>query len=145
MCFFSPKRITPPSSPPRRSFVSRSSRLDRGRTRSSTAIIICWSTARHTIPSRMKPWLYTEPSTLQLELPRPYRDYIAWLGQQGLSQAESFWRELLHGFDAPTVLSVDRSPGGLPSQDETTIYFRLPAEITDALRAQARKQGLTLN
>src|SRR6185369_12925460 len=82
---------------------------------------------------------------LQLEMPRPYRDYIAWLGQQDLSQAEGFWRQLLHGFNSPTVLGVDQSPASLPSQDETTIYFRLPAEITNALRTQARQQGLTLN
>ncbi|HEY3582016.1 MAG TPA: condensation domain-containing protein, partial [Pyrinomonadaceae bacterium] len=82
---------------------------------------------------------------LHLEMPRPYRDYIAWLGQQDLSQAESFWRQLLQGFNSPTVLGVDQSPSSLPSQDETTIYFRLPVEITNALRTQARRQGLTLN
>ncbi|HYY15781.1 MAG TPA: condensation domain-containing protein, partial [Gammaproteobacteria bacterium] len=29
----------------------------------------------------------------RLERPRPYRDYIAWLQQQDLAQAEGFWRE----------------------------------------------------
>jgi NRPS condensation-like uncharacterized protein len=88
---------------------------------------------------------YRQGQELHVEQPRPYRDYIAWLGQQDLSKAESFWRQLLQGFNSPTVLSVDQSPGGLPSQDEKTIYFRLPAEITNALRTQARQRGLTLN
>jgi hypothetical protein len=37
---------------------------------------------------------------------RPYRDYIAWLQRQDLSRAESFWRDYLQGFDAPTPLGV---------------------------------------
>jgi hypothetical protein len=88
---------------------------------------------------------YRKGEELRLEQPRPYRDYIAWLAQQDLSKAESYWRQLLQGFRSPTVLSVDQSPGSLPSQDEKTIYFRLPARITDALRTQARQRGLTLN
>uniref|UniRef100_UPI001CFC7AD8 non-ribosomal peptide synthetase n=1 Tax=Microseira wollei TaxID=467598 RepID=UPI001CFC7AD8 len=36
---------------------------------------------------------------------RPYGDYIAWLQQQDLSVAETFWRQLLKGFTAPTMLN----------------------------------------
>src|SRR5438105_12656217 len=44
-----------------------------------------------------------------IEVPprRPYRDYISWLHQQDLSQAERFWREALKGFRAPTRLNVE--------------------------------------
>ena len=41
---------------------------------------------------------------LYLPQPRPYQDYIAWLKQQDLSQAETFWRLMLNGFSAPTPL-----------------------------------------
>jgi hypothetical protein len=43
---------------------------------------------------------------LELSRPRPYRDFIAWLGQQNLADAEAFWRETLKGFAKPTALGV---------------------------------------
>ena len=43
---------------------------------------------------------------LQLKRPRSYRDYIAWLQQQDLAKAESFWRQTLQGFTTPTSLVV---------------------------------------
>jgi len=43
---------------------------------------------------------------LQLKRPRSYRDYIAWLQQQDLAEAESFWRQTLQGFTTPTSLVV---------------------------------------
>ena len=42
---------------------------------------------------------------LHLDVSRPYGDYIAWLQQQDLSQAEAFWRQTLKGFTTPTVLN----------------------------------------
>jgi len=45
---------------------------------------------------------------LHLQQRRPYRDYISWLQQQDLSQAERFWRQALKGFSAPTRLKVAR-------------------------------------
>ncbi|MGB3208777.1 MAG: condensation domain-containing protein, partial [Crinalium sp.] len=46
---------------------------------------------------------------LSLPRPRPYRDYIAWLHQQKLSQAEAFWREKLIGFGSPTTLKITQN------------------------------------
>ena len=40
--------------------------------------------------------------------PHPYREYIAWLRQQDMSEAESFWRKTLKGFTTPTSLSMDQ-------------------------------------
>src|SRR5215475_6995991 len=45
---------------------------------------------------------------LDIEPPRPYRDYIAWLQRQDISKAESFWREALKGFTVATPLPVRR-------------------------------------
>src|SRR5207237_3582920 len=42
----------------------------------------------------------------QLPLPRPYRDYIEWLGEQDYARAKAFWQEALSGFRAPTALAV---------------------------------------
>jgi alpha-ketoglutarate-dependent taurine dioxygenase len=79
----------------------------------------------------------------EIEVPhsRPFRDYIAWLGQQDLSKAETFWKDLLTGFNAPTTLragNVERNGGG----EERT---QLSRETTAALQATARASQVTLN
>jgi len=85
-----------------------------------------------------------EPAFVQ---PRPYRDYIDWLGNLDLSGAESFWREALKGFRAPTPLVVNHEEtdgvNGDPLHGEQEI--RLSEAVTSALRSLARKHSLTLN
>ncbi|MGB8507259.1 MAG: condensation domain-containing protein, partial [Pyrinomonadaceae bacterium] len=57
---------------------------------------------------------YNQGRELQLDVPRPYRDYIAWLKRQDMKRAQAFWREQLRGFTAPTPLGE-----GQPPEDET--------------------------
>ncbi|HYO99132.1 MAG TPA: amino acid adenylation domain-containing protein, partial [Pyrinomonadaceae bacterium] len=84
--------------------------------------------------------------------PRPYRDYIEWLRRQDLTKAESFWRQTLQGFDAPTPLpairAFDRTDNGAGRQEEEGYGEReilLTADTTAALQTFARSHGLTLN
>ena len=90
---------------------------------------------------------FCQGQNLYLEQPRPYRDYITWLQQQDLKQAEAFWRKTLKGFSKPTILQVDRAPGILPSQDEDydRQQIELSTETTAALQSLARQQQLTIN
>jgi amino acid adenylation domain-containing protein len=83
---------------------------------------------------------------LHLEPPRPFRDYIAWLRRQDMAEAESFWRQTLEDFAAPTPLTVDRYAGPVgdsPEYDELEI--RLPTQTVNQLRALAQQNQLTLN
>jgi amino acid adenylation domain-containing protein len=84
---------------------------------------------------------------LRLERPRPYRDYIAWLGKQDLAAAESFWRQTLKGFSAPTPFGVDRSIGqpAEHSGDHRTLQTQLSDSATEALGSFARQHLLTTN
>ncbi len=83
------------------------------------------------------------------EARRPYRDYIAWLQQQNLSKAESFWREMLKGFTTPTPLPLgtNRAAGSFHQQE--TSYdkqeIKLSKATTTALQSLARQYQLTLN
>ncbi|MGZ4111848.1 MAG: amino acid adenylation domain-containing protein, partial [Tumebacillaceae bacterium] len=53
---------------------------------------------------------YTDGRELQLHgTQRPYREFIAWLQQQDVQAAETFWREKLAGFTAPVQLPVERT------------------------------------
>ncbi|PSB01239.1 condensation domain-containing protein, partial [Merismopedia glauca] len=84
---------------------------------------------------------------LHLERSRPYRNYITWLQQQDLAQAEAFWRKSLQGIDRPTILLIDRAPGSLPSQGEDYDWQRieLSASFTATLEAWGRQHQLTMN
>jgi amino acid adenylation domain-containing protein len=78
---------------------------------------------------------------------RPFRDYIAWLRQQDLAQAEAYWRKILAGFTTPTPMGVDRPSGRMPPA-ETGRDMRsalVPEGETDALKAWARENRLTLS
>lgn len=89
-----------------------------------------------------------EGKTFEIKSPRPYRDYIRWLKQQSLSRAESFWRENLAGFTAPTALPVDTSPhdaADADGEDFASLAAYLSSETTAALAALASKHHLTLN
>lgn len=82
---------------------------------------------------------YLAPST-------PFRNYIQWLQQQDLSQAEVFWRQLLKGVKTPTPLSnlyID----GLSHQEEKydDRQITLSVETTSALYSFARQHRITLN
>ncbi|MBW4667899.1 MAG: non-ribosomal peptide synthetase, partial [Cyanomargarita calcarea GSE-NOS-MK-12-04C] len=88
----------------------------------------------------------TEGKDLYLETPRPYRDYIAYLQQQDLSQAKVFWQQALKHFTMPTPLMVDKHEGKRSHQQtykEQYLCFR--ATTTTALKSFAIQHHLTLN
>lgn len=77
--------------------------------------------------------------------PRPYRDYIGWLGRRDPDTSRARWRRHLDRLDAPTLvtpaLTAAPVPPGRPRQTEVT----LDAATTRALTAAARRRGVTLN
>ncbi|WP_445249717.1 amino acid adenylation domain-containing protein [Microcoleus sp. OTE_8_concoct_300] len=81
---------------------------------------------------------------LQLKRPRSYRDYIAWLQQQDLAEAESFWRQTLQGFTTPTSLVVGGKLScfiGEGSRDEAEIKIPDIAPLQELMR----QYKLTIN
>lgn len=83
---------------------------------------------------------------LQLEEPRPYRDYIRWLRRQDEKAAEAFWREELKGFGAPTRLRLEEArelPPGAEPYGETALAAS--SEVVKKLEELARLSRVTLN
>jgi amino acid adenylation domain-containing protein len=84
---------------------------------------------------------------LHLVRPRPYRDYITWLRQQDLAQAEAFWRQELKGFTAPLALGAHDAADDEPGQ--TKDYAKqervLPIDLTAKLQSLVRNHRLTLS
>ncbi|HLG62385.1 MAG TPA: amino acid adenylation domain-containing protein, partial [Ktedonosporobacter sp.] len=85
--------------------------------------------------------------TAQIPASRPYRDYIGWLRQQDLAQAETFWRTTLGGFTTPTTLPIMRSQRRKVEPVGQYHYHRidLSEATTTSLQQLARQQRLTLN
>ncbi len=88
---------------------------------------------------------FADGRALQMEPAPSYRDYVKWINEQDLSEADAFWRQALKGFEAPTQFGTAR-----PSRSETAQIYEsqqisLSVETSTALQALARQQEVTLN
>ncbi|EAZ91849.1 non-ribosomal peptide synthetase [Crocosphaera chwakensis] len=91
-------------------------------------------------------YAYEQQSTLELKLPRSYRNYIYWLQKQDLSQAERFWREKLQGFTAPTPLISDAIAQLNEQSTEYKVkHGQLSRDVTEKLQLLAQEHRFTLN
>lgn len=90
---------------------------------------------------------FCKSQAVWLESRRPYREYVAWLGVQDLSEAEAFWRQSLKGFSGPPTLALN---GPLASQENPRRQYderheTLSSSATAALQSLAKRHQLTLN
>ena len=90
---------------------------------------------------------FSNGRSLELETPRSYREYLAWLKQQDLVAAEAFWRRMLKDFTVPTsimpkldVTSLPRAETGYSDQ-----LLELSAATTTSLLSLGRQHRLTMN
>ena len=90
---------------------------------------------------------FCRQETLKLDRPKPYRDYIAWHGEQDLSVAEEFWRDSLRGCTSPTPLGVDSELDGPLAEvaDYGLQESQLSMSLTESLGLFTRRHQLTLN
>nr|QEO73558.1 AMP-dependent synthetase and ligase [uncultured bacterium] len=81
-----------------------------------------------------------------LRAQRPFRDYVTWLLDQDSAEAESYWRDELAGFTAPTPLCYDKVPAQEYVPRSTAVMdWEVPAQVTARLAAFAKRAGLTVN
>ncbi|MFE0684101.1 non-ribosomal peptide synthase/polyketide synthase [Streptomyces sp. NPDC058961] len=86
------------------------------------------------------------PGATALPDRRPWRDYLAWLGERDHDEAEKYWRRRLAGLDEATPLPYDREPREAHRAESTeAVTVTLPEATTGALEELARTSGLTLN
>jgi non-ribosomal peptide synthase protein (TIGR01720 family) len=78
----------------------------------------------------------------------PYRHYVDWLARQDMTQAETYWRDHLTGFDQPTPLPTElgetatRRPDTVPRREQV---LDLSSEDSARMVRLAQQHGLTLN
>ncbi|MDL4819440.1 amino acid adenylation domain-containing protein [Actinomadura opuntiae] len=78
----------------------------------------------------------------------PYKNYLAWVAAQDRPAAEDAWRRALHGVDGPTLVAPgagERGPSDSGAAAPGRVRIRLTEDLTAALSARARAQGVTLN
>lgn len=88
---------------------------------------------------------YRNGSSIELDPPRPYSDYIRWLQDYDLDSAEKFWRDELRGFTAPTLIDLGESRALKQTTQHATAETRLSEPLTTALINFAGSAGVTLN
>ncbi|WNV84491.1 non-ribosomal peptide synthetase [Umezawaea sp. Da 62-37] len=73
----------------------------------------------------------------------PYRDYLAWLGEQDDEAARTAWRTAFDGFGEASKLGPDERDrvAAMPE----SLIVDLPEDVTHRLSSWARARGLTLN
>ena len=76
---------------------------------------------------------------------RPYRDYIAWLGQQPREESRKFWRNAMAGFSEPTAIPLQASDSKWEGERYGEVVVVLPANTTAALQETARSLRVTLS
>ncbi|MEH2625097.1 amino acid adenylation domain-containing protein/non-ribosomal peptide synthase protein (TIGR01720 family) [Bradyrhizobium sp. AZCC 1719] len=75
-----------------------------------------------------------------------YRDYIAWLQSRDHAGAEKFWRDALAGLEAPTLLAnAPVTNKASEAEGHASIALSLNAELTERLKAFAKRERVTLN
>ena len=88
---------------------------------------------------------YCRGEDLELKQPRSFRDYIAWLQSQDPAKAETFWRETLQGFHAPTRFITEEMSAGANGKETAFVERRIALPSASALQTLARQHQLTLN
>ena len=90
---------------------------------------------------------FVENRHIDLDEPRPFRDYVAWVRERGLEKDQEFWRENLEGFASPTPLVV-----GVPLDtrkrtmgEQGIVEASIPKSLTFELRHLAASHGLSMN
>ncbi|MGO4447254.1 condensation domain-containing protein, partial [Mycobacterium sp. 2YAF39] len=76
----------------------------------------------------------------RLPEPMPYRRFVTWLAGQDGDAARAAWREVLDGFDTPTLVAPRAAAGARGVET-----YRLSAEITQAIGELARARHTTVS
>lgn len=90
---------------------------------------------------------FSNGRALELEKPPSYRQYVAWLKQQDLVEAEAFWRRTLKDFTTPTSIMPKLDIANLPRDESGYSQQRLeiPVPTTNSLLSLGRQHRLTMN
>ena len=72
----------------------------------------------------------------------PYRRFVAWLAGRDRAAAHAAWREVLAGFDTPTLVGPAQR---LELGRRGVASYRVPAETTRAVSELARSHHITVN
>jgi amino acid adenylation domain-containing protein len=78
---------------------------------------------------------------------RPYRDFIAWLQHRSETEAETFWKNYLHGVTSQTPLTIDSLPKPATEleNEHPLLQRKLSSDVSLQLRLFSQQHGITLS
>ncbi len=111
---------------------------------------VVWSFSHAILDGRCYPILLQELFALYDGLalpapPRPYRDFIEFLGARDRSSDADYWKAQLAGFRAPTPLTVERLGDTEGASGHGLVETALSATQAAALDSLAKSQNVTMN
>ncbi len=111
---------------------------------------VVWSFSHAILDGRCYPILLQELFALYDGLalpapPRPYRDFIEFLGARDRSSDVDYWKAQLAGFRAPTPLTVERLGDTEGASGHGLVETALSATQATALNSLAKSQNVTMN
>ncbi|GAA2931350.1 amino acid adenylation domain-containing protein [Streptomyces enissocaesilis] len=75
-----------------------------------------------------------------------FRDHLAWLAGQDTQAAQTYWHQVLAGYDTPVALPYDHIPDDVRAARSTErLELDLPDKPSDAVLAFARQHRITVN
>jgi non-ribosomal peptide synthetase component F len=85
--------------------------------------------------------------SIKLDPPPAYKEYISWIKEQDLSQAEIYWRKILQGFTEITPIPSDTTPEYDPNLENrySEHHVRLAKKTTTSLLSFTQEYQITLN
>jgi amino acid adenylation domain-containing protein len=88
---------------------------------------------------------YEEPAPNFGSEPAAFDDYARWLAQRDTRASETFWREYLRGFAAPTPLPGARLRGNDVTDAQKHVRIAVPHHLSAALRQFSSAHGVGLD
>jgi amino acid adenylation domain-containing protein/non-ribosomal peptide synthase protein (TIGR01720 family) len=85
---------------------------------------------------------YRSGGTIGSPPPRPYRDYLTWLGGRDGDAAKDAWATALAGLPGPTLIAPGAATAAVVPEQ---VDFTLGEGATEALTRVARAGGVTMN
>lgn len=84
---------------------------------------------------------------LSEESPVPYQRFVEWSRELDWTAAETFWRQKLKGFSAPTPILHAITPGSMSEEESHhgEQEIELSVDVTRQLKGLAEENGVTLN
>ena len=88
---------------------------------------------------------FAQSQELELKQPPAFENYVTWLQQQNLSEAQDFWQKTLQGFTTPTSIELHKKFTDNQSKSYQQEHIYLSEKETEKIQSFGQEYQLTAN